>query len=188
MKYLIYSYLIIWILESVIHFTYTYFVVYLCEVRLVIAGIHFTLANSIVIIGLRRPEIFNNPAKNRYKKNLLKENVKNGLVSKLDQYMEKESPYLDPELSFNNVACEMNISTHQLSQLLNTALNINFYDYINTYRVEAAKKQLISSNSRDKTILEIMYDVGFSSKSAFNTAFKKHTGVTPSIYRKENLS
>jgi len=189
MKYLTYSIFIIWVMESLVHFTYTNFLLYLCEIKIILSGTHFTLANSIVIIGLKKPEIFNNlPQRTKYKKNILKENVKNGLLTELKQYMENESPYLDPDLSFQCVAQKMNISTHQLSQLLNTSLNMNFYDYINSYRIEAAKKFLISFNSSQKTILEIMYDVGFSSKSAFNNAFKKHTGVTPSLFRKHSNS
>jgi len=100
--------------------------------------------------------------------------------------METESPYLNPELSLNSMAGKLNISPHQLSQLLNTVLNISFYDYINSYRVEAAKKLLLSFNSQQKTILEIVYEVGFSSKSVFNNAFKKHTGVTPTEFRNHN--
>jgi len=68
-----------------------------------------------------------------------------------------------------------------LSQIINESKNINFYDYVNSYRISEAK-DLLSSNC-DKTILEILYEVGFNSKSAFNTAFKKFTSVTPSKYK-----
>ena len=60
----------------------------------------------------------------------------------------------------------------------------NFYDLINTHRVEEAKKRLIDSNNT-KTILEILYEVGFNSKSVFNSAFKKNTGFTPTEFRKK---
>ena len=72
---------------------------------------------------------------------------------------------------------------YQLSQVINTSLGQNFYNLINSYRVEEAKQQLSASDKQNQTILAIAYDVGFNSKSVFNKAFKKFTGTTPSKYR-----
>lgn len=69
---------------------------------------------------------------------------------------------------------------------MNERLNTNFRNYINSYRIEEAKKILI--NESDKNILTICYDVGFNSKSTFNTCFKKYTGKTPSEFRQEYLA
>ncbi len=187
MKFLTYSLLVIWTLEGLIYFYYIYFLVSLCLIKIVLAGLNFSLANIIVIVGLKKPEIFNGePSRSKYNKNILKEKEKHIFLQNLERYMETESPYLHPELSLNSMALKLNISPHQLSQLLNTVLSINFYDYINSYRIEAAKKLLLSCNSQQKTILEIIYEVGFSSKSVFNNAFKKHTGVTPTEFRNHN--
>ncbi len=61
----------------------------------------------------------------------------------------------------------------------------NFYDYISKYRIEEAKS-ILSDQSSNKTVLEILYEVGFNSKSSFNTAFKKYTGVTPSKFKRNS--
>ena len=61
----------------------------------------------------------------------------------------------------------------------------NFYNFINEFRIEAAKEILQDPSSKGKNILQIAYEVGFNSKSAFNTYFKRLTGKTPSAYRKE---
>ena len=71
-----------------------------------------------------------------------------------------------------------------LSQVINAHTGLNFYDFISQYRIEEAKK-ILSEPFTNKTVLEVLYEVGFNSKSSFNTAFKKFTGVTPTHYKKE---
>ena len=62
-------------------------------------------------------------------------------------------------------------------------MSMNFYDFISKYRIEEAKK--IFTEKSDKTVLEVLYEVGFNSKSSFNTTFKKFTGITPTQFKKE---
>ena len=76
------------------------------------------------------------------------------------------------------------ISPYHISQVFNDCFNKNFYDFINLYRIEESKKLLRNPKNNEKTILEILYEAGFNSKSTFNALFKKHTGVTPTEYRK----
>jgi AraC-like DNA-binding protein len=83
------------------------------------------------------------------------------------------------------VARKINISGHQLSQLLNDNLGKSFAAYINEYRIDRACELI--ANDRGIKLEEIGYEVGFNSKSTFYTAFKKHRGTTPSLY-KEGLS
>ena len=71
-----------------------------------------------------------------------------------------------------------------LSQIINEELNKNFYDLVNYYRIEEAKKLLVSVNG-ERTILDIAYDVGFNTKSSFNRAFKKQTRMTPSQFKQK---
>jgi AraC-like DNA-binding protein len=104
--------------------------------------------------------------------------------SRLAQYMKKEKPYLDPDLSLNGLAQQLSILPKYLSQVINEAYQSNFFDYINKYRIEEFKRSVSNKVFPSKTILEILYDVGFNSKSTFNHAFKKHTGITPSEFRK----
>ena len=77
------------------------------------------------------------------------------------------------------------MTAHQLSQLLNEKLNVNFYTFINKYRIQEARR--ILTEEPDKSIIAIAYDVGFNSKSSFYEAFSKFTGKTPYRYRKDAL-
>jgi len=98
--------------------------------------------------------------------------------------METKKPYLDPSLCLNDLAEKVSISPQYLSQVLNTCLNQNFFDFINSFRIKDCKKFLSEQALNKKTILEILYKTGFNSKSVFNTAFKEHTRMTPSQFRK----
>ena len=105
-------------------------------------------------------------------------------LSKLRNYMTAEKPFLNPMLTIQDVSQAIGIPVRELSVLINHNLGQHFYDFVNTYRIENAM-QILKDGSKSKvTILEILYDVGFNSKSSFNTAFKKHTGNTPTAYRK----
>jgi AraC-like DNA-binding protein len=78
----------------------------------------------------------------------------------------------------------MGISTRSLSALINGHFGQNFYDFVNSYRIRDAQRQLNDPRQESKTIQRIFEDAGFSSKSTFNTFFKRVTGITPSEYRK----
>ncbi|QRY56205.1 helix-turn-helix domain-containing protein [Sphingobacterium siyangense] len=103
---------------------------------------------------------------------------------RLKQYMIEEKPFLNPSLTIQDISSEIGIPTRELSVLINHRLGQHFYDFVNTYRIESAMEILKDVTKRKVTILEILYEVGFNSKSSFNTAFKKHTGNTPTRYRK----
>jgi AraC-like DNA-binding protein len=103
---------------------------------------------------------------------------------KLQQYMIEEKPFLNPSLTIQDISAAIEIPVRDLSLLINHKLQQHFYDFVNTYRVENAMDILKDVTKSKVTILEILYDVGFNSKSSFNTAFKKHTGNTPTTYRK----
>lgn len=91
--------------------------------------------------------------------------------------------FKNPNLKLSDIANQLNISSHQLSQLLNDNLGKSFSLFINEFRIEEAKQLLISNEAY--TIETIGYDCGFNSKSTFFTTFKKITGTTPSKYKKE---
>ena len=108
-------------------------------------------------------------------------------IAHVKEYMQQNAPYLDPSLTLQKLAKMMQISAKDLSILINHKMGQHFFDFINRYRIEAAGK-LLADNQRSKlTILEILYQVGFNSKSSFNTAFKQYTGLTPTQYRKKHL-
>lgn len=109
----------------------------------------------------------------------------NAALSKLKQYMVEEKPFLNPSLTIQDVAVAIEIPVRDLSLLINHKLEQHFYDFVNTYRIENAMDILKDVTKSKVTILEILYEVGFNSKSSFNTAFKKYTGNTPTSYRKQ---
>lgn len=103
---------------------------------------------------------------------------------KLKHFMTAEKPFLNPSITIQNISDHIGIPTRELSVLINHQLGQHFYDFVNTYRIEYAMDILKDATKTKVTILEILYEVGFNSKSSFNTAFKKHTGNTPTEYRK----
>ncbi|SHM01279.1 transcriptional regulator, AraC family [Chryseobacterium carnipullorum] len=110
--------------------------------------------------------------------------VVNEELTKLKKYMEEEKPFLNPSLTIQDLSKGSEIPARELSVLINHQLGQHFYDFINTYRIENAMHILKDTAKTKVTVLEILYEVGFNSKSSFNTAFKKHTGYTPTDYRK----
>ncbi|RXM38271.1 AraC family transcriptional regulator [Chryseobacterium sp. CH21] len=101
----------------------------------------------------------------------------------LEGIMEVRKPYLDSELNLIRLAEMLSVSTHHLSYVINTGFGKNFFQYVNEYRVDYAKKLLKEPNSK-LSILGIAYESGFNSKTSFNTTFKKVTGQTPSEFKK----
>lgn len=104
------------------------------------------------------------------------------LKAQLEQLMEQERPYLDNELSLPQLAREMDISPHDLSWLLNEGFGRNFFQFVNAYRVEEAKSLMLSEKHKHLNLLGIAFAAGFNSKTTFNTAFKKETGLSPSQF------
>ncbi|MFM4824058.1 helix-turn-helix domain-containing protein [Aeromonas bivalvium] len=89
--------------------------------------------------------------------------------------------FRDPALSLGKLAQLCGLSTHQASSAINGCSGGNFYDWLNRHRVEEAKRLLQES---DETVASVCYQAGFNSKSTFNTAFRRHTGQTPSEFRR----
>jgi len=105
-------------------------------------------------------------------------------ITALKHFMMNNRPYLNATLTIEVLAKQLNLPTEELSSMINHHIGQHFFDFVNTYRVKLAAKMLQAQEDKDKTILTILYEVGFNSKSSFNTAFKKHMAMTPSQYRK----
>jgi AraC-like DNA-binding protein len=106
------------------------------------------------------------------------------IVLRLRDYMQQSKPFLDPSLSVETLAERINLPSSELSLTINRIIGQHFFDFVNFYRINLAAEMLIANEQQPKTVLEILYEVGFNSKSSFNTAFKKHLLMTPSQYRK----
>jgi AraC-like DNA-binding protein len=104
------------------------------------------------------------------------------IQQKLTHLMTTERVFLEPDLSLPTLAQRAGVSIHELSYVLNEGLGENFFQFVNRYRVEEAKRLLVSAQHRHLSILGIGFEAGFSSKTTFNTTFKKMTGLSPSQY------
>ncbi|NVO21576.1 MAG: AraC family transcriptional regulator [Bacteroidetes bacterium] len=122
------------------------------------------------------------------RKKLIPDEELKAYKSRLETMMETLEPYLNSELNLIRLSELMNMTPHQLSYLINTAFNENFFQFINRYRVEKAKELLIKESMNQFSILGIAFESGFNSKTSFNTTFKKFTNQTPSEYKKRSSS
>ncbi|GIX22401.1 MAG: hypothetical protein KatS3mg121_1184 [Gammaproteobacteria bacterium] len=98
------------------------------------------------------------------------------------EFMQNERPYLEHNITIDALAGRLGMPTRTLSLLLNRHFGKNFFEYINGYRVEHAKALLCEHP--EMSVVDVMHEAGFSSKSSFNDCFKKLTGMTPREYRK----
>lgn len=114
-----------------------------------------------------------------------KEPVNMAIVEKLEATMKAEQPYLNQNLSFERLAEKLDIPVKELSNTINRYYEVNFYEFINNYRIQEAKRLLEDPAQFDKSITDVFYDAGFNSKSVYNTLFKKRFNKTPSQYRKD---
>ncbi|SFC81202.1 helix-turn-helix domain-containing protein [Flavobacterium phragmitis] len=114
-------------------------------------------------------------------------NVQNDLINtqivSLKKYMSEKEPFLDPSLTIQELGNQINIPVRDLSILINHHMKQHFFDFVNEYRIQKAMSILKDPSKNEFTILEILYEVGFNSKSSFNTSFKKYTNLTPTAYR-----
>ncbi len=121
----------------------------------------------------------------RYKTSALKPRQFKKSMLQLLTLMEEEKPYLDAEMSVAKMAERLDISKEHVSQIINQKFYMNFNQFLNKYRIEEAKKRLQDPAENQYVVLKIAFDVGFNSKSTFNTAFKKFTGMSPSEYKEK---
>ncbi|MEO5911253.1 MAG: helix-turn-helix domain-containing protein [Pelobium sp.] len=150
--------------------------------------------------GVKQPEIFkkatrpdNNiletesiiPSKKYEKTRIFTQTIDTAII-RLTQLMETEKVYKNSQLTLPDLAVLTELPNHHLSQILNENLKLNFYDYVNKYRVEEVKCNLLNPQKNNFTILALALDAGFNSKASFNKAFKKHTGISPSEFKSQH--
>ena len=105
-------------------------------------------------------------------------------INTLLLYMENEKPYLEDKLMLSDIASATDILHYKLTNIFNNRLKTNFFNFVNSYRIEEVKEKFQNSKNDHFTILAIAFECGFSSKSSFNRIFKQMTNLTPSEYRK----
>lgn len=155
-----------------------------------------TLAGMVVFVfligffGVRQADIFTSiqlpvqedEQKKKYTKSGLTEEASGELHQELKRLMTEEAPYKKSDLSINDLSSRLDVHPNYLSQIINQKEKKNFYDFVNTYRLEEFKRLVAMPKNQQFTLLSLAYDCGFSSKSSFNRYFKKATGQTPSEY------
>lgn len=119
-----------------------------------------------------------------YKNSSLTKEKREELKNKILTFMKEEKPFLNPELTQSSFSLKLDISSHHFSEVLYYKMEQNFYNFINSYRVLEAQKLIQNPDYDTSKIIAIAFDSGFKSKTSFNRAFKNHTGMTPSEYRK----
>ena len=143
----------------------------------------FLFINTIMFLLLLHPESYYIVSK--YRNTKLTGPDKAGYLERLRSYMEDQKPYLDPDITLEALAREVDVNPRLLSQVINETYKKNFKGFILDYRIRESMKILADSRHAKLTILEVLYQVGFNSKSAFNNQFKIYTNQTPIEYRSQ---
>lgn len=184
---------IIWtalIIITVIHHVFNLFSMVFCTDSLFLALSVFVIL--IGYFGLKQRFIFEDELeqipdmddeKMKYAGSTLKDDEAIKYAEQLSEYMITKRPYLNPELTLTQLASDLDITTHHLSQLINEQFKLNFFEYINQFRVEEVKSRIGNPKYENYSLLGIALDSGFNSKSSFNRIFKKFTNQTPSQFK-----
>ena len=141
----------------------------------------------ILLIDHKRPTYFlrmGAQSRKQAEKNIAKNVNPDDVIACIQRLMEEEKLYQVENLTLKATAAECNISYHDLSFLINQRLGMNFNDYVNSHRVRDAGHLLLED--RERKVIDIALDAGFSSVDTFNRAFRKFMGCTPSAHRKSN--
>lgn len=109
-------------------------------------------------------------------------------VDRINSFMEAQKPYLKSNITLDTLSELMDVPARELSAILNGHFKMNFYEFINNYRIEEAKRIMQADIDQQKTVSDIFLEVGFNSKSVFNTFFKKNVGMTPTEFRKQPIT
>lgn len=120
----------------------------------------------------------------KYEQGYLGDDFYESLRNELDQKINEKEPFLNPKLTLSELAKLMGQSQRDISRVINEHHNVNFYEFINKFRVEKFKQLIESKGNKDFTIISLAYEAGFNSKATFYATFKKNMNCTPSTYIK----
>lgn len=137
----------------------------------------------LTIFGIQQPIIFESD-NNKYHRSGLNQTQLKVLSSQISIYLEENKPFLNPEYNLQQMSQDLDIPRQSLSQTINEIFDKNFYQLINSYRVEKVKQLLQSPASRRFTLEGLAYEAGFNSKASFYRIFKEFTGQTPSAFKR----
>jgi ligand-binding sensor domain-containing protein/AraC-like DNA-binding protein len=150
-----------------------------------IGALFLIIALSIVVLYTYKKHTAEK--RRKYKSSNLNSHFARECEKKLKNLMEVEKAYMNPDISLRSLAEQLSIKPHILSQVMNERMNRNFYDFVNHYRIEEAKKILGNPDRSDLKVELLAVEVGFNTKAAFYNAFRKYAHKTPFQYKKEAL-
>lgn len=156
-----------------------------------IAGNYLTfgLLTALMFLSLQRSSIFvGSVANDNSKATPPTSEVDPELARKIETHMSVAKPYLRPLLNLEQLAAELSMHPRALSLAIKSQFKTNFYEFVNSYRINEAKRILVDPEQKHKTMIEISFECGFNSKATYNSFFKKLVGSTPSQYRSESLT
>lgn len=146
--------------------------------------LHFILLNTLLVLGLNNSNILNDsPQIYSIKKSVIDDEHVDDRINQLKHLMEQEKRFKNV-VTLERLADEMDVSEKYLSAIINKHFQKNFFEFVNFYRVEEAKRLLLEESN--ESILAIMKKSGFKSKSAFNRFFLKYVSMTPSQYKRQH--
>jgi len=151
-------------------------------------GLSFLFSFLVVFLSLwalKNPKLFKKPIE-KYSLSNMDERRAEKIMDRVKEYFKETKPYLNPELSLASLSTEMGVSTKDLSQAINQREKLNYSQFVLDYRIEEAKRLLLSDSHKHMTIAAIAYDSGFNSISSFNSAFKRTVKITPLAFQKRS--
>ncbi len=198
LRKLVFIFGIVWttlITITVIHHVFGMFSMVFCT-----DGLFLSLSVFVILIGyygLKQKVIFfaesiivsgdSMEVQSKYSASRLKDSDAKLYVEKINYHMKLSKPYLNPDLTLLQLASDLGITPHVLSQIINDQYKLNFFDFVNQYRVQEFKEAVVNPKNKNYSLLGIAFECGFNSKSAFNRMFKKSTGLTPSQFKEATL-
>jgi AraC-like DNA-binding protein len=150
-------------------------------IPLIIVSIYIYYISFFIV---NNPEILARQVSLKYEKSSLSSGEKEKIICLLEKYLENKKPYYNSNLTISILAKSLDVQPKYLSQVINENYHQNFYEFINFHRIMEAKELLLNKKFDYYSIFGVGLQVGFNSKSSFNAAFKKFTGVTPLKFKK----
>ncbi len=160
-------------------------------------AISMMMALGILVIaymGLLQKRVFSSEpiesilVARKYQTSSLTPGATEAIKKRLERLLVEQQVFKENELRLDDLASYLDISRHQLSQVINEHYHVNFFELINRYRVDYVKKVLLDPAYDHYTIIQIAFDAGFNNKASFNTYFKREIGLTPSAYRMKRVT
>lgn len=149
--------------------------------------ITFLLVNALFVYSLLYAhQLLETKAKPKEKEVAVEMEVSPEAIARIRNTMEKHQLYLTQNLNIEDFARQVGIHYREVSSIINKEFNTNFFEFVNEYRVNRAKQMLLDPQYAQMTILDILLESGFNSKSSFHRFFKRYVGMSAAEFRKQS--